>query len=528
MAIIKRLSPLVIKKIAAGEVVERPASVVKELVENSLDASSSSILVKVEDGGKRLIEVYDNGIGMFEEDALLAVERYTTSKIETPSDLEAITTLGFRGEALYAISSVSMFVMSTRREEDDVGTKVVVHGGVLKEVSKVSRERGTTVSVKNLFFNLRARRKFLRSKRTEESHIRRILMEYSVCYPEVGFEYYEDGNLWLSVHPDSIETRISSVLGDIIDYKNFKNRDFNLKLYLVRSEKFNGDIFFFVNKRAVWERSLFTSLRRQLKQRFLSWELPSVVVFLEINPSLIDVNVHPSKREIKFKEREVLFESLLSLFSEKRSHSFKPKASTSFEAKNSDYERVSLKFLPFKDGKEKTFKFIGEYADVYFMYEDLKSGDFVIVDKHAFHERLIFDTILAKNVRKQPVFIPFKGLREISNYKGFFSYLGFEIDFENEIILSVPSWAYGKEESIISELIFLLKSEELVDLSYEEVAKRACRAAVKAGDYTSRIDAEFIINFLEKRGFDLSCPHGRPVVVRLKKAEFESFFKRRR
>ncbi|NPA15121.1 MAG: DNA mismatch repair endonuclease MutL [Deferribacteres bacterium] len=528
---VKRLSPLVIKRIAAGEVVERPASVVKELVENSLDADSSRIVVRVEDGGKRLIEVSDNGTGMSEEDALLAVERYTTSKIESPSDLEAITTLGFRGEALYAISSVSMFVMTTKREEDDVGTKVVVHGGVLKEVSRVPRERGTTVSVRNLFFNLRARRKFLRSKRTEESHVRRVLMEYAVCCPHVEFEYYEDGQPYFLLPRASVEDRLSTLLGDVIDEKALEDDGLVLKLFLVKTARFQGDIFFFVNKRAVWERALFASIRRQLKQKFLSWELPAVVLFAEVNPAMIDVNVHPSKREVKFKEREKLFEKVLSMISEKKSFlSDASGTSYPFRWKKPDRGQESTQLTLETGGGEEalSYRFVGEYAGVFLLYEDLESGDLVVVDKHAFHERLIFDAILGDDAGKQPVFIPFPGLKELACYEKLFSFLGFDVDFESEVVLSVPSWARGREESVISELCFLMKNEEVSDLSHEELARKACRAAVKAGDTTSYVDAGFVIKVLQRRGFDLSCPHGRPVVVRLKKSDFESFFKRRR
>lgn len=193
---IKRLPPSIVKRIAAGEVVERPASVVKELIENALDAGATRISVKVVDGGIDLVEVSDNGCGMTEEEALLAVERHTTSKISSEEDLFSIETLGFRGEALYAISSVSMFELVTRTEGEDLATYLRLEGGLLKGIEKVVRDGvGTTVRVKNLFFNLRARRRFLRGKRIEQEHVRKVLKEYALSYPEVELRRRIEGVL---------------------------------------------------------------------------------------------------------------------------------------------------------------------------------------------------------------------------------------------------------------------------------------------------------------------------------------------
>ena len=193
MAKVKVLPDIVANKIAAGEVVERPASVVKELVENAVDAGASSIVVEIEDGGKRLIRVSDNGEGMGRDDALLAIERHATSKIESVEDIENILTLGFRGEALPAIVSVSRAVIDTRRDGDTFGTRLVIEGGVLKQVSDIGRDTGTDVEVKNLFYNLPARRKFLGAEATELKHVRAILYDYAVAAHGLSLTLIADG-----------------------------------------------------------------------------------------------------------------------------------------------------------------------------------------------------------------------------------------------------------------------------------------------------------------------------------------------
>ena len=193
MTKIKILSDIVANKIAAGEVIERPASVIKELVENAIDAGADSITVEVENGGRRLVRVSDNGVGMSSDDALLSIERHATSKIENVSDIENIITLGFRGEALPSIVSVSKTTIDTKTKDDTFGTRLVISGGVLRNVTEVGRDEGTDVEVKNLFFNLPARRKFLKSENTELKHIKRILYDYAVATPGISLTLYSDG-----------------------------------------------------------------------------------------------------------------------------------------------------------------------------------------------------------------------------------------------------------------------------------------------------------------------------------------------
>ncbi len=517
-----------VKRIAAGEVVERPSSVVKELLENSLDAGSSLIQVLIEDGGKKLVEVRDNGCGMSEDEALLAIERHTTSKIASEEDLCRIGTLGFRGEALYAISSVSRFVLATRREEDELATKLVVEGGVLKSVEKVYRDgKGTTVRVENLFFNLRARRKFLRSRKVEREHVRRIIREYALAYPDVSFEYHEEGERIFSYVADSLFSRIGKVVGKVEGSGEWGCA----KVFVSPNGK--GETFVFVNKRAVSDRSISYLVRGILKQSYLSWELPSVVVFLDLPPEDVDVNVHPTKREVRFRNKAKVLDDVERALKE----ASKPQSYFTYGVEKENF-LSDVSNGHFYDSKEPVqevvkdlsckllrYRFIGEVSGIFMLFEDREDGSLVMVDKHALHERMLFDRMLKREISSHPVFVPLD--IDAFLFKDLLERLGFAFDDEGRVLLKVPSWAYGKEAKVLRELVLELEDAPL-DRGYEELARRACRAAVRAGDISTSLDAEDVARILENvPEEELTCPHGRPVVVRLDKAKLEALFKRR-
>ncbi|RLE00157.1 MAG: DNA mismatch repair endonuclease MutL, partial [Aquificota bacterium] len=278
MGRVRPLPPSLVSKIAAGEVVERPASVVKELVENSLDAGACQVEVELEDGGLRLVRVVDDGEGMEEEDALLALEEYSTSKIATIQDLSCITTLGFRGEALHAIAAVSRFTLFT--SPGGLGTVVKVEGGVLKSVSKKPRSRGTTVEVRDLFFNLRARRRFLRSSATERSHILQVMKEYILAYPKVRFLLRERGEVLLEALLGDLKERAAALWGlKPKDILSLEAQDGSMRLegvlaapHFTRRDA-RGE-FFFVNGRPVKDRLLAGALMEGMRTRLVKGEYP--------------------------------------------------------------------------------------------------------------------------------------------------------------------------------------------------------------------------------------------------------------
>ena len=345
---IRLLPDHVANQIAAGEVVERPASIVKELVENSLDAQATRITVEIQAGGRSLVKVTDDGLGMSRDDALLSLERHATSKIQRAEDLAAIATMGFRGEALPSIASVSRFTLTTREREDGLpeGTQILIHGGKILEVKAAGSAPGTIIEVRQLFFNLPARRKFLRTEETEAAHIQHYLTLAAMAYPEVGFSFIRDGRLaWqlpaIKSGPDiserlpALRERLRALYGgeqkllavnftavltpqstpdetesfETAETPNSQRSTFRLWGFIgapgvARSTREDQNLF--VNRRPVENRGLNFALMEGYHTALMKGRYPVCCLFLEIDPAAVDVNIHPAKREVKFhREREV-------------------------------------------------------------------------------------------------------------------------------------------------------------------------------------------------------------------------------
>ena len=338
---IRLLSEHVANQIAAGEVVERPASVVKELVENSLDAGAERITVEIQAGGRSLIRVTDDGSGMSRDDALLCMERHATSKITRAEDLHAIATMGFRGEALPSIASVSRFTLSTRERESDSpeGTQVIINGGKIVAVKAAGGALGTSIEVRQLFFNLPARRKFLRSEETESAHIHHYLMVAALAYPAVAFEFFKDTRLISQLPAVKVENPLAAVRERMRSLYGAEQRlvtvDFSSELPAAREEidletgapvetspglfrlwgyigapgvsrSTREDQHVFVNRRPVDNRGINFALLEGYHTTLMKGRYPVCCLFLEVHPSEVDVNIHPAKREVKFhRERAV-------------------------------------------------------------------------------------------------------------------------------------------------------------------------------------------------------------------------------
>ena len=541
MAKVKPLSPALVSKIAAGEVVERPASVVKELVENSLDAGATRVEVEVERGGLALVRVVDDGEGMEEEDALLALEEHTTSKISTLSDLSSIYTLGFRGEALHAISSVSRFTLVT--STGDLATLVKVEGGILKGVSKRPRRRGTTVEVRDLFFNLRARRRFMRSPSTEMAYILRVMREYGLAYPKVHFTLRERNRVLLDVPAASLEERVAALWGvkpqDLL-YGRLERGSMTLEGLMARPALARRDakfLFFFVNGRPIKDRFLTMALMEALRERLVKGEYPMALLSLTLPPQEVDVNVHPSKREVKFRSlRDVL--NLIRDWGTSLSAGKHASCATSHSPsppvlypevsvpKAESVREASLRLTP------PPWRFLGEYGGVFLLLE--MEGDLVIVDKHALHERMLYDTIRKEwdtKVGTRPLLIPLEVPVEsepASHILEALKEMGFRLRLKGDgvcEIKGVPQWFKGDVVTFIRSML------EGGDLGREEMIRRAatlaCRGAIKAGDPLTPAQIEGLMDYLISKGLDLTCPHGRPVVVRLSRGEVDRLFKRR-
>ncbi|MGC8738125.1 MAG: DNA mismatch repair endonuclease MutL [Candidatus Hydrogenedens sp.] len=321
---IRILPEEITNKIAAGEVVEKPASVVKELIENSIDAGAKHITIRLSASGLRLIEIIDDGIGMSEQDAILAIERHATSKITTSKDLESIHTFGFRGEALSSISAVSQFVLTTKRSQDNTGTQIVVHGGILKSVSPIGSPQGTKISVNRLFFNTPVRLKFLKGLTTELSHCIDIVQKYVLSHENIGFKLFHNDKLLFDIPPDmNLYNRISLIWGKStisemlhikpITHNLFSNESEMVPVHiygyiglpsLTRSHRSHQ--LFFVNKRPIYSRTLQYSLEEAYRNLIMVGRYPVAILFIELPPQWIDVNIHPTKKEIKFRDERII------------------------------------------------------------------------------------------------------------------------------------------------------------------------------------------------------------------------------
>jgi DNA mismatch repair protein MutL len=313
---IRQLPPDVANQIAAGEVVERPASVVKELVENALDAGARHVTIAVELGGKALVRVEDDGVGMSAADAALALERHATSKIATAHDLAAIRTLGFRGEALPSIASVSRFVLRTRERGSLSGVEIRVEGGAMKAPREIAAPEGTTIEVTDLFYNLPARRKFLKADAAESAQITRLVTQMALGYPDVGFTLIAGGRRVLQCPPAaSLRDRIYQVLGERPDLiEVFRDaagiRVTGFVAALAEQGPVRGPQHVFVNRRIVRDRSLQHAIVDAYSTATIRERSPEVHLFLELAPERVDVNVHPTKAEVRFLEPGLVHEVL--------------------------------------------------------------------------------------------------------------------------------------------------------------------------------------------------------------------------
>jgi DNA mismatch repair protein MutL len=312
--IIELLPDSVANQIAAGEVIQRPASVVKELVENSIDAGSTSIKLIIKDAGKTLIQVIDNGCGMSETDARLSFERHATSKIKAANDLFAIRTKGFRGEALASIAAIAHVEMKTKRREDELGIKIIIEGSSITSQEPDSCSEGTCFSVKNLFFNVPARRNFLKSNPVETKHIIEELQRVALAHPEVAFTMHNNGNEVFNLPAGSLRQRVVSMF----------NKNYNQRLVPVEEEtdilkvtgfvgkpefakKTRGEQYFFVNNRFIKSPYLNHAISTAYDELISKDHFPSYFLFLDIDPSTIDINIHPTKTEVKFEDERALY-----------------------------------------------------------------------------------------------------------------------------------------------------------------------------------------------------------------------------
>ncbi len=497
MSIIRVLPEQLANRIAAGEVVERPASVVKELIENSLDAGASRVEIEIEGGGTRLIRIIDNGEGMDEDDVLLCLERHGTSKILHDQDLESIRSLGFRGEAIPSISSVSRMTITSRHKSSDLGTTAILNYGKLYKIHESGCAQGTIIEIRNLFGNTPARRKFLRTRRTEMGHIDEVVKNYSLAVPEVSFSLRVDGRqtLILDSHQD-LAQRLAGILhysGSFIEIDHSQKGSFllHLKGLLVPPDEHvrgSSRIKILVNGRSVKDRMLTHGVAEGLRGFLMKHHNPAGLLHLHIDPAEVDVNVHPTKQEIRFRQSRTIHQFIVqaiqqgmqgyqqtlkssflapssavpgSTHSAEKTHKTVPPApSTPSPVKKdpgltqtSEPVAVPASVTPpsrspkqpepatplpvFTESQSKGhgLKIIGQYDNLYIFCQS--SDGLLVIDQHAAHERLLFEKLkkqfLLGTIAKQTLLFPetvelsVNDLQKVEQYAEEIEKMGFSI-----------------------------------------------------------------------------------------------------
>ena len=571
-----------IGKIAAGEVVDRPASVVKELIENSIDAGSSRMVVEVGNGGRDYIRITDDGCGISEGDVTVAFEKHATSKIKRIEDLTALRTLGFRGEALPSIAAVSRIELSTRHESEDFGTYLKVEGGEIKERRRITRGIGTTVEVKSLFYNLPARIGTLKSKSTELRHIVDVCINYAVIYPEIKFELVHDDSPIMSTVGTGkmldaiVNTYGSGVAKELIELKAPDSPQHQhvatISGYISKPVVSYGTkkhLFTYVNRRFVRSEVVEKAIKRGYGSLLPKHAYPFAVISLSIDPREINVNIHPKKHKIRFYHANDVFQFIADAVSTTLRHAdLIPEVvqrEEGIEAGAVDFfglpmpkeERaaISVQTSIQEDLKAEEFtekRGSGGGLDIRAapLYQVLDSyiiaqseeDDVIMIDQHAAAERVNYEKLIARyggRIDKQTLLRPYMPelsphqlylLRENENV---LREMGFDIERlgdDSYVIRAIPVVFHGMigEDELIEVMTQLVeergKREDQIKVLFSTAA---CRASIKAGEKLSYEDMREIVERLKIAKIPFTCPHGRPTMIRLSKKEIEKRFKRR-
>ena len=629
MGRIRILDESVSNIIAAGEVVENPASMIKELLENSLDAESKSIRVEVKNGG-RDVAIIDDGVGMSQEDILLSIERHATSKISKKDDLYNLYTYGFRGEALSSISAVSKMTLSSRNEEDEVGSQITVLGGKVTSLKDVQRNRGTTIEIKELFFNTPARLKFLRKPTTEYINIKDIIIQEALSNPDVAIMLILDGKVSIKTSGNGIDNTIVEIFGKNV-LKNMKK--FKLGYLgngaIYRSTK--DSIFTFINNRMVKSKIVENAVIDGYYTKLMKGKYPFAIIFLDVNPKDVDVNVHPSKKIVKFADEEGIYNYVLKeieetfardddfvsptlqekiekeeskfldfsefekftpmksepqrfeemlvekeekkeskvesiIYEDEELESEEEIPSSNYtetddiideypiqeikeeesnfkveESQEEEKEKASVEVVKtqrFEERKKIEFRVIGQVFGTFILVE--RDGIFEIYDQHIVHERILYEKLKSQyygtEVSMQQLLVPIRVMvdpreRElIFEEEENFSKAGFEVDrfSDNEILIrAVPMIDFRDSiENIFRNILKNIKENRNVDIRESILISMSCKGAIKANERLTHEEMEKIVGELHEIG-EYTCPHGRPIIVKISRDDLEKLFKRK-
>jgi DNA mismatch repair protein MutL len=574
MSIIKILPESLVNQIAAGEVIERPLSVVKELVENSIDAKATRITVEVKDGGKSFIKVSDNGVGMNRDDLQMALTRHATSKISEESDLWKISTMGFRGEALASIASVSKLIIKSRQENSISGNQIECEGGEVLIIKDVGMEQGTHISVFDLFFNTPARQKYLKQDSTEFNHIISTLNTIVLANPGIAFKLIHNDKIVFDLPKvTDLKSRISDVFGmataDAMINVFYGGSAFQIDGFIgkpVISRSSNQHQYFFVNGRYIQHFVLANTIKSAFHSMLMENKKPVFIINIKIDPSLVDVNVHPRKLEVRFEDQQTIIKTIYSCVkSALEKTNLAPKAFTesqrymsdSFPVQSSntslDFEKaigfsdfrrnISQKII-YDEPKESSFNTaIAQIANSYIIAKN--NEGLVLIDQHAAHERVRYEELMDQfeNQKKsiQPLLVPLQ-IEFSSEEMGFindnaevFSKLGFEIEpfgGNTFVVHAVPSFFSNEDiDSVIRGVLDDILNEKnptkLHGKTEDIINYMSCRSAIKFGKSLTLDEMQGLIEQMEKLKRPYTCPHGRPTMINLSLGELEKMFGRK-
>ena len=580
---IRLLSTKVASQIAAGEVIERPASVVKELLENSLDAGAKTITINVEEAGKKLIEIADDGLGIPADELDIAVSRHATSKLVRSEDLFSISTLGFRGEALASIGSVSRMIVTSRVKEEKEGARLKVEGGKSGKPTKVGTTVGTTVRVEDLFYNVPARLKFLKTDVTERRAIDSLVTRYALAYPDKRFKLSEGKSVTLQTSGDGDRRAILAALYGVdvakqmleimAEEEGYRLTGFISPTSLTRSNR--KEIIFFINGRWVHDVSLSTALLQAYHTLLMVGRYPMTALFIEINPEEVDVNVHPAKAEVRFRNQEKVFSfvqrsarrALLayspipnvapSLWGTTRTVPSESRSTVSLdwaighdEMVESSEQRAenSGQLSAINSTQQSTFgripllRLIGQIGATYLVAEG--PDGLYLVDQHAAHERVLFEKLMAQHeMKKIPsqslltpavVTLPPQTTQLLITQLPVLNHFGFDVEefgpntFQ---VRAMPALFAGSDPSAALRALVEDFEEDETPLQNEIEKKLAARVykrmAVRAGMSLTNEEQRALLTDLEVCDSPRTCPHGRPTMIHLSVDLLERQFGRR-
>jgi DNA mismatch repair protein MutL len=557
------LSTEVASQIAAGEVVERPSSAVKELMENSIDAGARSIRIEAREGGKQLIQVIDDGCGILAADVELAFERHSTSKLSTAADLDHIATLGFRGEALSSIAAVSRVTLESRVAGEEVGTLVRLEGGKLITRQPVGRPPGTTVAVADLFFNVPARRKFLRSNLTERRHIDSWVTRYAIAYPELQLTLLHDGretfrspgtgrlrDVLVAVYRPDVGGAMIEVLPEAGQVRPVRVAGFTSPPAVHRANR--QGITLFVNGRWVQDARLTYAVVQAYHTFLPTGRYPIAVVMVELPPEDVDVNVHPAKVEVRFRDGDAVFRAVQravrrAVVSEAPVPSAGAGTRTAWPGRGRPFARSDALLAPERRpdapmiqsplelsgpaGGIPPLRVIGQVGAAYVVAEG--PDGMYLIDQHAAHERVLYEAMMARQQKEDAVpaqrllepavvELPPQSVALVEESLPVLQQLGVDAEHfggSTFLVRSLPATlAQARPADVLLEVAQALTEarSRVGEEAEQAIVRGICkRAAVKAGQVLTREEMDSLVGGLERCASPRTCPHGRPTMIRL-------------